>query len=191
MRSQTTKHLAVPGPDFAHLLHSFFQTSNWVRGLTRWAFANASVRSNCYSNSFRLNRPAQRSGGPNFLPPTQKTKPKRDEIERERERREGEERIDEMQFVAFFSSHRLIQTRFIFNRRLFEDEMEKKSPLPFFPSSFLSLFLSHLFSISCFSLFLNIFTSNFQRVVTSPSFPSRYKIPSTPLLDSRFSELVK
>lgn len=28
MRSQTTKHLAVPGPDFAHLLQSFFQTSN-------------------------------------------------------------------------------------------------------------------------------------------------------------------
>lgn len=35
MRSQTIKHLAVPGPDFAHLLHSFFQTSNRVRGLTR------------------------------------------------------------------------------------------------------------------------------------------------------------
>lgn len=176
MRSQTTKHLAVPGPDFAHLLQSFFQTSNWVRGLTRWAFANASVRSNCYSNSFRLNRPAQRAAKIFSLPRKKRNR---------NETKLGGKRIDETQFVAFFSSHPLIQTRFIFNRRLFEDGMEKKSS-SFFPSSFLiySLFLASHSDLNIFYL------ANFQRVVIPlPSFPVVTR--SLPLLDSRFSELVK
>lgn len=184
MRSQTTKHLAVPGPDFAHLLQSFFQTSNWVRGLTRWAFANASVRSNCYSNSFRLNRPAQRAA----LPRRPKFSPSHAKNETETRRnweREGRKRIDEMQFVAFFSSHPLIQMRFIFNRRLFEDG--KKIVPSFFPSSFLiySLFLA-------FHSDLNIFTS-YREFPTSryPSPLPQSFIRSLPLFDSRFSELVK
>lgn len=113
------------------------------------------------------------TSGQNFLPPTQKTKPKRDEIGRVK----GGKRINETQFVAFFSSHPLIQTRFIFNRRLFEDGMEKKSSFP--SLFFLSLLLSHLFSISCFSLRPKYFLP--REFPTSryppPFFPSRYKIP--------------
>lgn len=125
------------------------------------------------------------TSGQNFLPPTQKTKPKRDEIGRVK----GGKRIDETQFVAFFSSHPLIQTRFIFNRRLFEDGMEKNPLSPhssFFPSSFLiySLFLASHSDLNIFYL------ANFQRVVIPlPSFPVVTR--SLPLLDSRFSELVK
>lgn len=174
MRSQTTKHLAVPGPDFAHLLQSFFQTSNWVRGLTRWAFANASVRSNCYSNSFRLNRPAQRAA----LPRRPKFSPSHAKNETETRRNwERGKRIDEMQFVAFFSSHPLIQTRFIFNRRLFEDG---KKIVPSFPF-FLSFFLSHLFPISCFSLrpkYFYLVPRISNESLPLPPSPVVYKIPS-------------
>lgn len=55
---------SASAPDFGHLLQSFFLTSNWVCGLTRWAVREGKricVTRNSFAFYFRLNRPGQRA----------------------------------------------------------------------------------------------------------------------------------
>lgn len=60
---------SASAPDFGHLLQSFFLTSNWVCGLTRWAVRRQTYL--CYSESLRVLLPLKSTGargqrGPNF-----------------------------------------------------------------------------------------------------------------------------